>query len=114
MDVLMIIVNRSKVRRKIKQYLKTVGMGQCIVMPSLGTSTVLEDYSGFHLGNDNSMDRMSTTAVEGETIFALNKEPDRTMEYLDTIAQMFGQDTKKRDSGIAFSIPVNEFFQKLG
>jgi len=110
MDLLVIIVNNYKPRKRIKSYLRNIGMGDYIVMLSSGTSSVNQIYNNVKSMIDLPFDDMTDNQSKGKTIFVVNHNEEKTQEYIDHIAEMFEQDKKKSNSGIVFSIPINDIF----
>jgi hypothetical protein len=86
MDLLVIIVNNYKPRKLVKSYLRSIGLGDYIVMLSSGTSSVNQIYDNVKSMIDLPFDDMSDNQNKGKTLFVVNHDVEKTQEIIDHIA----------------------------
>ena len=112
MEMLVIIANDNKVRKKVKSYLRDIGLGDFIVMQSVGSTAFDQYYTSYKPVFESAYKDISIVPNNSKTIFVVIKDIERSEEILDNIANLIHQDTKKQNTGIAFTIPFNGLFEE--
>jgi nitrogen regulatory protein PII len=111
MEILVIIVNNNKVRKKIKEYLNDIGLGDFIVVQSVGSTVFQQYYTNYKPALESAYQGISTVPNNSQTILSIIKDTDKTEEILDHIAMVIQEGPKKRNTGVAFTIPFEGLFK---
>ena len=106
MEILVIIVNDSKVRKKIKSYLREIGLNDFIIMHSVGSTAFDHYYTSYKPAFESAYKDISSVQNKSKTILTVIKDMKCSEDILDNIAKLIHQDTKKQNTGIAFTIPL--------
>jgi hypothetical protein len=106
MDLIVITVNHSQTRKKVKKYLRSIGLGDFIVAYSTGSSMYYNQIITTRI--DSPFDNKDSMMTTGKTIFIVNKSDINTNDIIDTAYEIM--ESAKTNIGIAFSIPMARIF----
>lgn len=112
MDLIIIIINQKFRRKKVKNYLKEIGLGDYITFDSFGTFGLLNADNSIRRRIDRAFDDQFDQLNKGKVITVINNSKSLTCEIIDKVYEIFDDVSKKDNTGIAFSIPVNEIFSE--
>lgn len=113
MDMIVVIVNAKDKRKKVKTYLKEAGLGDFITFDSLGVFGLLTMDHTVRRRIDRVFDDQFDKLNKGEVIAVMNTSDRSTRFILDRIYEITDEASKNFNTGIAFSIPVNEIFNTV-
>ncbi len=110
MDLITVIVNDNAKRRKVESYLKATGLENYLSSPSFGTYGMTTSDNIKRRSIDVVFDDKFDIMNKGRILFAINSSEKSTKSVIDEIYEILNDPKKPFNTGIAFSININEIF----
>ncbi len=113
MDLITAIINDKSKRRKVKAYLKEIGLGNFLALPSFGTYGLLNPDNSFRYSIDVAFDDKFDMLNRGKIVVVINNTENKTQDIINHIYEMINNEKQAFNTGIIFSIPVNDIFKQI-
>ncbi len=103
-----VISNGEKIRPVLKA-LKSIGIKGILVIDSMGSTNIDNNYSGYRPAIESTLISISELAHYKKTIFSIIESEETVNAAMDTIEKVLGNNMKKPNTGIMFTIPMIGF-----
>jgi len=104
MDLIVIVIHKARVRKKVAQYLKHIGLGGYMMIHSEGTEALSNEVMNSRI--DSPFDNKEDIMNFGKTIMVMNNSELETNKIIDRIHEI--SEINNKNTGIAFSIPITD------
>lgn len=113
MDLITAIINDKSKRRKVKAYLKEIDLGDFLAMQSFGTYGLLNPDNSFRHSIDVAFDDKFDMLNRGKILVVINNSQASTQDIIDHIYDMINDGKQTFNTGIIFSVPINDIFKQI-
>jgi len=107
MDLIIAVVNSNSRRKKVEKFLLDSGLDDYLALDSNGTFGMLTSDSAIRRGIDSVFDDKFDRLNRGKIIGVINYNSDSTKDIIDEIYKIISISKERFNTGIAFSIPIN-------
>lgn len=106
MDTIVVIINKASVRKKVKLYLNSIGLGHFTTFQSSGTYGLINRGYDVNHAIDSAFDNKSELINMSKIVAVVNDTDIESKVIIDSIYGLFSEEKKTFDTGIVFSIPI--------
>ncbi len=103
------VINDTKKVKKIIKMLSEIGIKGATVIDTMGGGKYCSSYLSCRPAVGSALRSVSDTKIFNKTIFSIIYCEKHVLEAMELIENILGGDMKKADTGIAFTIPVEDF-----
>lgn len=103
-----VICNIDKIKAVLKA-LKNIDVNSSIVIDSMGTNNIENNYLGYRPAIESSLMSISDVAFYRKTILSIIDSEEKVELAMDTIEKELGRNMKKPNTGIMFTVPLVKF-----
>ena len=106
-----VISNIDKLKPTLKA-LKSVGTKSNVAIDAIGTNNIDSSYLAYQSAIESALLSISQVAQYRKVILSIILDEEMFLKATDAVRKVLGNDLKKPNTGIMFTIPLNALYMK--
>ncbi|PKM95366.1 MAG: hypothetical protein CVU84_06725 [Firmicutes bacterium HGW-Firmicutes-1] len=110
MYLMVIVISNTEKLKSIIKALKNIDIKGSIVIDSMGTTNIDNSYLGYRPAIESTLRTISEVTNYKKTLLSIVDSEEKVLEAMDMIEALLGNNMKKTNTGIMFTIPMSSYF----